>query len=450
MNKITIRELILTVIILIFPLLSSCRKQEEVFKVLPLSVKTVEVIRKKTAPEISSFGTVLYYSKADVYPTTEGYIDSIEVVEGDDVSKGKLLARLRQKKLFIEKDKSISEVNSKKSLLRLSEEKLISGRKEAEKKIISINGALNLLNQKKLELDNIKRIYSNKKELFDAGGLSMEELESVKMSYLKSKYEHEKSLNDLELIKTGCRNSDIREKGYAVPNDEEKRKSLLIKINTSILEAEKEVTEAELRSAEAELERINLLIKETEIRSPIEGIIGRKNFDIGEKVKPDSNIFTVFNSSKVYVRFEAGENISSEIKKGMKAVVSAGGKSEEGEVSIISPVINPETGTREIKIILDNKSGKFIPGSFAHIKVKTGNEKKRYILPENAVVENREDGIFSVFIIRNNTVFKKNIKILYRTDESAVLADGGLEEGELVCLDPPVSISDGREVKIIQ
>ena len=218
----------------------------------------------------------------------------------------------------------------------------------------------------------------------------------------------------------------------------------------AIAEAEKEVAESELKSAEAELERINLLIKETEIRSPISGIIGKKNFDLGEKVKPDSNMFTVFKSSKVYVRFEAGENISSEIEKGMKAVVSAGGESEEGEISIISPVINPETRTREIKIILDNKNGKFIPGGFAHIKVKTGREKERYIIPENAVIENREDGVTSVFIVRNNAAFKKEVKVLYKTDETAVLADGALEEGELVCLDPPVSLSDGREVSIIQ
>ena len=445
------RSFIIMFFISILLLISSCEeKKEEVYKPVPLSVKTAEVIRNKTAPEISSFGTVLYYSKADVYPTTEGYIDTVEVTEGDKVDKGVLLARLRQEKLFIEKAKSVSEVNSKKSLLKLSEEKLINGRKEAEKKMISIDGALNSLKQKKLELDNINRIYRNKQELFDAGGLSSEELESVKMSYLKSEYEYEKSINDLELIKTGYRDIDIMEKGYSIPLGEEEKKKILIKINTSILEAEKEVAEAELKSAESELERIDLLIRETEIRSPISGIIGKINFDTGEKVKPDSSMFTVFKSNKVYVRFEAGENISSEIEKGMKTVVSAGGRSAEGEVSIISPVINPETRTREIKILLDNETYNFIPGSFAQITIKTGKEKERLIIPDNALLEDKDEGKFSVFILRENAAFRKEVEVLYKTGESAVLEEGELEDGELVCLDPPVSLSDGREVRIIR
>ncbi len=451
-NRVIQGKIVVTIFIIMSLItISSCReKEDEVFKVFPLSVKAGKVTRKKIAPEISSFGTVLYYSKADVYPTTEGYIDTVEAAEGDEVCKGQLLARLRQEKLFIEKEKSVSDVNSKKSLLRLSEEKLLSGKKEAEKKIISINGALKSLKQKKLELENIKRIYRNKQALFDAGGLSREELESVKMSYLKSEYEYEKSLNDLELIKTGYRECDIQERGYEVPEDERERNRLLVKINTSILEAEKEVAISELMSSEAELERINLLIKETEICSPISGIVGKKNFDIGEKVKPDSNMFTVFRSSRVYAVFEAGENLSTEIEKGMRAIVSAGGKSEAGEVSIISPVINPGTRTREIKIILDNRNGSFIPGSFARITVKTGKERDRLVVPESALLENKDECKSGVFILRDNAAFRKEVKVLYKTDESAVLAEGELEEGELVCLDPPVSLSDGREVRIIQ
>ena len=220
----------ISVIITILIFTSCSDKEEDIFKPLPLSVRAGEVTRKRTAPEISAFGTVLYYSKADVYPTTEGYINSVEVMEGDRVVKGELLSQLRQEKLFIEREKSISEVNSKRSLLRLAEEKLYSGKREAEKKIISIKGALNSLNQKKLELDNVDRIYCNKQELFEAGGLSQEELESVKMTYLKSRYEYEKSLNDLELVKTGYRECDIRDRGFLFPVMRRKKTNFLSRL----------------------------------------------------------------------------------------------------------------------------------------------------------------------------------------------------------------------------
>ena len=429
---------------------TGCRKEDtQIIKIPPVPVRAEEVKKQTAVPFISVFGTVLYYSKADVYPTTEGYIETLYVKEGDYVEKGDILSVLRQEKLFIEREKAVSEVKSKNSLLRLAEEKLDGGQKEAEKKLLSIRGTVNSLKQKKLELENIKRIFSNKQQLFNAGGLSTEELEAVRMEYLKTDYEYIKCKNDLELIRTGYRDRDIKAKGFPVPENPDKRNELLIKINTSILEAEKEVAAAELSSSEAELRRIDLIIKETEIRSPVSGIIGKQGFDIGEKVKPDSKMFTVFKNSKVFIRIETGENLASEINKGMEAEIYCGSDSVSGIVEIISPVINPETRSREIKIIADNKNGKLVPGGFVRAKIKTGIEEERILVPEVSVVQGAEKNKSYIFIIRNNVAFKKEIKILFRTDKSAVIRDG-LEPGEIVCIDPPGNLSDGREVRIIQ
>jgi len=380
---------------------TGCRKNgNQTVRAIPAAVRCAEVVRRITAPELSAFGTVIYYSKADVYPTTEGYIESLEVMEGDSVKKGDTLSFLRQKKLFIEKEKALSEVESKKSLLKLSEEKLRGGRKEAEKKIISITGAVHSLDQKKLELENIKRIFSNKKQLFDAGGLSSEELEAVRMNYIKIEYDFKKVQNNLELIRTGYRNRDIEEKGFLVPENNEEKNTLLIKINTAILEAERAVSKAELAAAEADLKSIELLIRETEIKSPISGIIGKRDMDIGEKVKTDTKMFTVFQSSQVFIRIETGEKSSSIIKKGMKAEISAESGKYQGTVKIISPVINPETRTREIKIIADNSNGELIPGSFVKVKIKTGRESDNTLIPDEAVIKTDDSGPASVFIVQ--------------------------------------------------
>ena len=161
-------------------------------------------------------------------------------------------------------------------------------------------------------------------------------------------------------------------------------------------------------------------------------------------------MFTIFKGDRVYVRFEAGEEVSAEIKTGMKALVTAGSRTLEGAVRIISPVINPETGTREIKILINNSRGDFIPGSFARVVIQTGEEKERLVVPDNAVVGSREGPVTGVFIIRDDAVFKREVRVLYETEGCAVIRDGDIDEGELVCLDPPSSLSDGREVKIIQ
>lgn len=442
------------------------------FESPPAAVRCAEASTLLCAPSINSFGTVLYHSKADVYPTTEGYIESLYAGEGDYVIKGERLARLRQEKLFIERDKTLSDVESKKSLLRLSDEKLKEGRIAAEKTIISIEGAAASLKQKTLELENMKRIYGNKKQLFDAGGLAPEELESVRMSYLNTEYEYEKSVNDFALVSAGYRDEDIISAGYSIPEDPETKKEILVKINTSILEAEKGVAQAQLDSAVSELKRIDLLIKETVITSPISGTIGRRNLDIGEKVTPEKSMFTVFQSEKVFVRIEVEENRALGIKKGDEAELFTDTVKSTGMVHLISPMVNPETRSREIKIIASNSGGNLVPGSFIRVRIRTAREREETVVPEKALVrdgagsgaESPGDAstreapqrdtaaggeALSVFIVREGKAFRKAVRVSYIADGMAVIADG-IKPGEIVCIDPPRSLREGKEVTIIK
>ncbi len=431
-------------------LMSGCiEKSPSVIETPPTGVRCAEALTRTASPSLLTFGTVLYYSKADVYPTTEGYIEKLYAGEGDFVHAGDTLAKLRQEKLFIERDKAASEVQSKKSLLTLSDEKLKEGKIAAEKTIISIENVTASYNQKNTELENMKRIYSNKKQLFDAGGISPEEFESVKMSYINTEYEYGKAENDLILIRTGYRDEDITGCGYKIPDDPEKKKELLIRINTSILEAEKGVAKAQLDSAVSELKRIDLLVRETEITSPITGIIGKRNLDIGEKVDPDTAMFTVFQSKKVFIRIEIEENRALEIKKGDDAQLFTDYVTVTGKVSIVSPVINPETRSREIKIIADNPEGKLVPGSFIRVKIKTGAEKPETVIPEEAVIKSDKEGNDTVFIIRDGKAFIKEIKVSYVADDMAVIKEG-IKPGELVCIDPPRNLREGKEVTILK
>lgn len=234
-----------------------------------------------------------------------------------------------------------------------------------------------------------------------------------------------------------------------IPDDGEKRKELLIKINTSILEAEKGVAEAQLNSAVSELQRIDLLISETVITSPISGIIGKRNLDIGEKVQPDTSIFTVFQNEKVFIRVDLEENRALEIKKGDTAELFTDHISITGKVHIVSPVINPETRSREIKIIAENPEGALVPGSFIRVRIKTGEEKQETVIPGIAITRSEETGKDSVYIIREGRAFRKEIKVSFTSDEMVVIKEG-IKPGEMICLDPPQNLGEGKEVTILK
>ena len=446
---------IIKLLLLFYPVITACKETVPAAEYHPVQIRTAETETEKTAPSITGFGTVLYYSKADVFPPAEGYIENIYFEEGDKVMAGDILAKLRREKLLLQRMEAAAAVESKKSLLSLADERLKAGLLEAEQKIIAVKSGEACLDQKNAELANMERIYANKKQLYEAGGLSPEELENYKMAFINASYETANAQNDLDILKCGYRDSDIMSAGYPVPQETEKRNEIIKKMNTSILTAERDAAESDLNAVLAELAIIDLLIKETEIRSPISGIIGKREMDRGEKVEPGTRLFTIFDSSKVYLRVEIGELSSFEIRKGNPASALTDYAEITGTVELISPVINPSSRSREIKILADNSNNLLIPGSFVKVCIRTDENRIYTVIPEAAILKDENTNIPSVFIVRNNTLFKKEIDLSFVQDNRAFIRnfksidDSGADiSGEIVCLDPDKRMTDGMKVEI--
>jgi multidrug efflux pump subunit AcrA (membrane-fusion protein) len=414
-------------------------------------VDAIVVKQEPVIPEFMSFGTVVYYNKADVFPTTEGTIETLSVDEGMEVAKNQLLLKLDQTKLLIRREEVEAEVTSKQALLKLSEEKCKEGRKACEAKLIAIRNAEAELEQKQKEYENISSTYETKKKLFEIGGVTKEELESIKTTYLSYRTKLIQAEGELEIQKIGFRDEDIIEAGYAIPEDERQRFDLLVAINTRMLEAEKRVAEAELNSAQSNLKTINLLIRETLIRAPISGIIGSRYLDIGEKATPETRLFTIFNTERVYVVFEVSEKDLGLIKEGQQAFIrpdNPDAPEVKGNIKLISPYINPETRTCTIKIEAINSDGFLTPGLFVRVRIVTGEEEKQIVCGQDTVLTD-ERGLSFVFLIRDNRLFKQEVTIGNQIGNRVIIRSG-IREGDRLCTTPSLTFRDGMEVEVRQ
>ncbi|RKX79642.1 MAG: hypothetical protein DRP87_02335 [Spirochaetes bacterium] len=436
--------------LLIIPaLVLSCAKDHPT---APLPVKekvsVVEVSKESVSRTLDTFGTVLYSSKADVYPSTEGIIEEVLVEEGDAVGKDDILARLRKNKLLLERERARSEVNSKKALLKLAEEKLRLKRKSIEAELITLQNSREELIRKEREHRNIESIYIKKKRLFEAGGISEEQLRELEMALSGAETELIQAEGRLSAQQIGFRDSDILEAGYSVPENETEKKALFVIINSRIQEAEREVAQAELDSALTRLNAVEMLLLETNIRSPIAGIVGKKYFDQGEKVSPDTKLFTVFNTERIYIKVELSEGDLSFVEEGQEAKISFDsiGIETRGRVKFISPYIDPETKTCTIKIECENPERVIPPGAFASVSIITEPQGLRTVLPENCILTDRGGNRY-VFLVRAGVLFKKEVKVAYKTRGTLVLS-GGLEEGDIVCENPSPHFREGQEVEI--
>ncbi len=405
-------------------------------------------------PALDTFGTLVYHSKADIYPGIDGTVEKILVEEGQRVAKGQTLVLFSKDRLLTSREQFEAEVASKQALLKLAEEKLREGRNTVEARILEIQKAEAELKQAQAEFDNISQIYSNKKRLFEAGGISEGELQSLHTRFIAGQMELSRAEKDLEIRRIGFRDQDILAAGWDVPADEQQRLQLLRRINTGMLDAQRRVAEAELGAAEAQLRRITMMLGDTAVQAPIDGIVGMRFVEVGEKADRDTLLLTLFNTDIVFAQVEVAEADLQNLEVGQEAELLFEGEDESrarGRVELISPYIDPKARTARVRVRVDNSTGSYIPGMFARIRIFVGDAEQKVTVPQRAIVTNAEilsEDKAIVFLVRNSRVFRREVYPGQREGDRVVVLSG-LEPGEALVLDAAPGMRDGTEVEVL-
>jgi len=430
----------------------------------PAVTNTVEQVhvleaRKETLqPRIETFGTVTARTKADLYPSQEGILEQIYVEEGERIEEGQLLAALSKEKLLLAREQAEAGIESKRSLLSLAEEKLKEGYHSIDARLLSLEKTRAEIDQRRIEFNRLSRVYEIKKQLFDAGGIPEGELETVKIQYQKSKTDLEQAERDLEIQHIGLRDQDIREAGLSLPETEEERRKVLQILGTRTLSAERDVAASELSMAELELKRLEIFLKETEIRSPIQGIVGSRRIEKGEKAAPETLLFSLFGIDTLYAVAEIGERDLPFLRIGQDAEIKTENSPPfPGRVQLISPYLNPQTRSAQVRILLQNPQGALIPGLFVRIAIRTGKERQAILVPESALVKDdretnskqQDSKPQALFLVRNSVLFRVPVR-LGESRDGKVEVKEGITEGDRIVLNPSVTFREGMPVEVVK
>ena len=439
------RYLILAVFLSSFFL--SCHKTEENYE-KAIEISTAVVVKEMAAPVISAFGSIIYKAKADVYPTSVSNVKAVFADKGMSVHKGEVLALLDDVKLQVQLRQAESDVQSKKALVALAKAQFEEGCQNARKTILSIDRIQCAVDQKQKEFDNFKRIYNNKLKLHIIGGLSDEELQSIKMNMDSAGSALEQALLELKTARIGFSDNDINAAGYDVPSEKSEYEKLLIQINTTTLKAQLDAARAELETAQSQLENIKIYLEETKIKAPIDGIVAERYVDIGEKADSETILFTLFSTESVYVSVTVNARHFNEITEGCAATVRLGSVVHNGVVEQVSPYADAKTGGRTLKIAVDNKDKTLIPGLFAEVSITVGENQLRLAVPKEAVIHKQNDySDASLFLVRSDHVFLKDVTVDFVTDSKVFLKEG-LEDGDMVAISRLGHLSDGCKVEV--
>ncbi len=112
-------------------------------------------------------------------------------------------------------------------------------------------------------------------------------------------------------------------------------------------------------------------------------------------------------------------------------------------IKAISGNVNPSKQTITIRLELKNGQNKYHPGMQVILSFPTAIHKNAITLSRNSVIE--EEGIYSIFILRENKVEKREVQVgILHNDRVEIIS--GINKNEIVVSDKAYSLTDGMEV----
>src|SRR5947207_3392915 len=210
----------------------------------------------------------------------------------------------------------------------------------------------------------------------------------------------------------------------------------------SAVETERIERDRNLENAEETVKKLEAQMKNSEVRSRIDGLLTNVKAIDGELVAEGNELFTV-SSRKNYVRGEVNEEDVGEVKPGMKAIVQLYAYRTEqfaARVSSIQPAADPETQRYTIVLEMEKSPDNLMAGMTGEMNIITGTHEKALLVPTRALL------VDQAWIVKNGRVQRRTVQIGYRTlDFSEALS--GLSEGDRVIVTDQDRLQPGAVVR---
>jgi len=189
----------------------------------------------------------------------------------------------------------------------------------------------------------------------------------------------------------------------------------------------------------------------TILRSPISGVVTARNYDVGDMYAMSSPIFVIQQITPVKMLVAISETDYSKVAQGDHVEISADaipGRTFEGNVSRIYPVIDPSTHTFTAEVVVANTDRALRPGMYARAKV-TFAINHSIVVPDASIVKQQGSGQKSVFVLNADNTVSNCFVTLGRHFGTQYEILSGLEEGQRIVVKGHTSLRDGDTVNVL-
>jgi RND family efflux transporter MFP subunit len=248
----------------------------------------------------------------------------------------------------------------------------------------------------------------------------------------------------------------VTEANLAHANTERDRAEQLIKTG-GITDKDRLAAQVQLQLAEAALTQGKVevaiaaqQVARCEVQAPITGHVSQRHADAGAMLANGSPILTLVDDSVLEFRASVTSADYDKVKLGAAVDVTVDAVPDfatRGVVARIAPIVQERSRSFEVVVRVPG-SASLVSGLFARALVQVRAIPGALVVPPSALVRDEAQASeAAAFVIVNGRAERRVVKTgVERADAIQVL--DGLKAGDVVVVDPPVSLGNGSQVEV--
>ena len=406
----------------------------------PVDVEVVQV-EKRDVPVYSEWiGTTDGTVNADIKAEVSGYLLRQDYKEGSFVEKGQLLFELDPRPFQAAVDQAngqLAQVNGQLEQANAQVAQAEAQVAQANSQILQSQAQLAQAqaNQVKTQLDVNKY-----KPLAEQQAVTQQELDNAVQANLVSKAQVEAAKAGVETARAQLRsaNAQIRTANAAIST-----------------------AKGQIRNVEAAVRTAQLNLGFTRILSPIDGVAGVAQAQVGNLINTTSGPLTTVstvNPIKIYFSLSESDYLAftkrnlisgrpgaSVARIELELILSDGTQYPyKGTFYFADRQVDPKTGSIRLAGIFQNPGNILRPGQYGRVRAVTSRRQDALLVPQRAVTELQ--GSYQVAVVGpENKIEMRTVKVGDKADAMWIIEDG-LKQGESVVVEGTQKIKSGAVV----
>ena len=255
---------------------------------------------------ISTDNAYVGAENAQITSMVSGQVAKVLVTDTAQVKQGDILVEIDNRDATIALAQAKAELAKAKRQYQQSSANSSSLSSQVIVRDDEINSAKAQVAKAQTDVDKAKQDYDRRASLAATGAISKEELTSAQSA-----------------LHTAQANLNVAQAGLSQAESNRKAAMSNLAANDALIKGTDEDTLPDVLVAQAKVEQAQLDLDRTVIRAPVDGVVARRNIQVGQRVAPGTVMMSVVPISQLYVDANFKESQLAKVRVGQTAILTS-------------------------------------------------------------------------------------------------------------------------------